>query len=67
MSLTFGAFNAQAADDNKYPAANFKPTVVFIDNDLAKQYIPKPKAPRETTPFDSKYPAASFTPKVIYP
>lgn len=51
---------AQAATDDKYPAANFQPTVIYID-----------KAAVQTTAaaepeFDAKYPAANFQPQVIY-
>lgn len=49
------SFNASAAADDKYPAANFEPSVIYIDKDVATQ-----------TPKDDKYPAANFEPKVIY-
>jgi len=49
------SFNALAATDDKYPAANFEPSVIYIDKDVAPQ-----------TPKDDKYPAANFEPKIIY-
>jgi hypothetical protein len=50
-----GSVNAAAAADDKYPAANFEPSVIYMDKDIA------PQAPK-----DDKYPAANFEPKVIY-
>jgi hypothetical protein len=44
--------------DPKYPASNFTPVVVFVDDQLADQ---------TQAEFDPKYPAAYFKPKVIYP
>ncbi len=49
------SFTASAAADAKYPAANFEPSVIYIDKDVAA-----------STPKDDKYPAANFEPKVIY-
>ena len=49
------SFNASAAADDKYPAANFEPSVIYMDKDVVAQ-----------APKDDKYPAANFEPKVIY-
>ncbi|NOT12043.1 MAG: hypothetical protein HOP23_09475 [Methylococcaceae bacterium] len=49
------SFNALAAADAKYPAANFEPSVIYIDKDVSAQ-----------SAKDDKYPAANFEPKVIY-
>lgn len=66
---------ALATTDNKYPAANFQPKVIYIDKEAVSS-APKAKkseaattvaAASKKTPFDPKYPAASFEPKVIYP
>jgi hypothetical protein len=48
-----------AAQDDKYPAANFEPQVIFIDKDAVKATA----APSED---DGKYPAANFQPKVVF-
>jgi hypothetical protein len=47
-----------AAADAQYPAANFEPSVIYIDKDVS----PQSAAPAK----DDKYPAANFEPKVIY-
>lgn len=49
------SFNTSAAADDKYPAANFEPSVIYMDKDVVAQ-----------APKDDKYPAANFEPKVIY-
>ena len=64
-----------AAADEKYPAADFQPKVVFIDQNAAATAssgsAPATKCPGQAaakqTEFDPKYPAASFEPKVVYP
>ncbi|MDD1612331.1 MAG: hypothetical protein LUQ57_04235 [Methylococcaceae bacterium] len=65
-----------ASADEKYPAADFQPKVVFIDqaaaaasgDSSASAKCPgqQAAAPKQTE-FDPKYPAASFEPKVLYP
>lgn len=60
---------AQAQSDTQYPAANFQPKVIFIDEAAASQHSEAKSAPstgKKTEP-DPKYPAAAFQPKVIYP
>jgi len=52
------------SNDNKYPAANFQPKVIYIDKEAAKAPA---KFFGEKSVFDPKYPAANFEPKVIYP
>ena len=47
------------SDDQKYPATNYQPKVIYID----KEAIAKPET---TTATDARYPASSFQPKVIY-
>ena len=79
-NLTKGLFAALllasnvAGADQKYPAADFEPAIVFQDSD----YIAKNKSTTEsasTKPsqdssvsneVDSRYPAANFQPKVVY-
>jgi hypothetical protein len=59
--------------DEKYPAADFQPTVVYQSNEIkSTQTAAKEAAPVATAPaaahheVDSKYPAADFQPKVLY-
>jgi len=66
-----------ASADEKYPAADFQPKVVFIDQDAAAAASSSSasastkcagQAPAaKQTEFDPKYPASSFEPKVLYP
>jgi len=66
-----------ASDDEKYPATNFQPKVIYQDKEAVKLYKeaakteceerPSAKPEREKAEFDPKYPAASFEPKVIFP
>ena len=67
--IALTSLSASAGSDEKYPAANFQPKVVFLDKESVKA-IPQcqPQKPAEkVTEFDPKYPAANFTPKIIYP
>jgi hypothetical protein len=55
--------------DEKYPAADFQPTVVYQSNDIkSTQTATKEAAPAaaQHAEVDSKYPAADFQPKVLY-
>ncbi|MFZ2169761.1 MAG: hypothetical protein WAW61_09010 [Methylococcaceae bacterium] len=48
-----------AATDSKYPAADFEPSVIYIDKDV----VSTGQAQNETDP---KYPASNFTPIVVF-
>ena len=48
-----------AATDSKYPAADFEPSVIYIDKDAAG-------AEQVQNEADPKYPASNFTPIVVY-
>ena len=64
LALTAFAFLALtniATASEKYPAADFQPTVIYSDASAAKT---APQASSEAT--DPKYPAANFQPTVIY-
>jgi hypothetical protein len=63
LSIAISSLNAYAAADDKYPAANFEPSVVYMDKDYAGG---SSSAATSQTPKDDKYPAASFEPKIIY-
>jgi hypothetical protein len=80
-NLTKGLFTALllvssvVGADEKYPAADFQPSVVYQDenyikNNSSTQTTVKNAAPvvaeAKSTEVDSKYPAADFQPKVIY-
>ena len=47
-----------AAADSKYPAADFEPSVIYIDKDATKD--------QTQNESDPKYPASNFTPIVVY-
>jgi hypothetical protein len=62
-----------AGADQKYPAADFQPEVIFQDNDYiaknnpsAKSSVLSAKSIPSSPEVDSKYPAANFQPQVIY-
>ncbi len=75
--FTFASITVSATSDDQYPASNFQPKVVYIDNDLAEQLSDKSvdqpmkkisdADSASNAQFDPKYPAAYFQPKVIYP
>jgi hypothetical protein len=79
-NLTKGLFTALllvssvVSADEKYPAADFQPSVVYQDenyikNSASTQTAVKNAAPvvaEAKTEVDSKYPAADFQPKVLY-
>lgn len=48
-----------AAADSKYPAADFEPSVIYLDKDA----IAKDQGQNESDP---KYPASNFTPVVVF-
>jgi hypothetical protein len=62
--------------DEKYPAADFQPSVVYQDENYiknnsstqpaVKHAAPAAAAATTHTEVDSKYPAANFEPKVVY-
>lgn len=59
--IALTAFKVNASDV-RYPASNFQPKVVYMDENVAKT-----SAKETTEATDSQYPAANFQPKVIYP
>ncbi len=79
-NLTKGLFTALllvssvVSADEKYPAADFQPSVVYQDENYIKNSSSTQTAVKHATPVvaeaktevDSKYPAADFQPKVIY-
>ncbi len=54
--------------ETEYPAADFKPKVIYQDVDSSKSAAAPTKQAKsvESTEADSKYPAADFEPKVLY-
>ena len=56
------------ASPEKFPAADFKPTVIYRDAELIKSYGASKPAAAEAVHHapDPKYPAAYFTPTVIH-
>jgi hypothetical protein len=84
-NLTKGAFalfllaSTAAVADQKYPAADFQPEVLYQDSDYiaknspssttSKTSVSTPKSTSIATAsndVDSKYPAANFQPEVVY-
>lgn len=59
-SINLYSLSATAGED-KYPASDFQPTVIFIDKNTVSITSTRKKAV-----FDPKYPAANFEPKIIY-
>lgn len=57
--IALNSFIVSAATDSKYPAADFEPSVIYIDKDAAA------KAPSQNE-SDPKYPASNFTPTVVF-
>lgn len=58
--------SAVAGADDKYPASDFKPTVVYQDEAAAKESVSSAPTKSPTSSSDSQYPAANFEPKVLY-
>lgn len=54
--------------EDKYPASDFQPTVVYQDEAVVKEAASAPakSAPSAASASDSQYPAANFEPKVLY-
>lgn len=48
-----------AATDSKYPAADFEPSVIYMDKDAVTKDQPQNES-------DPKYPASNFTPVVVF-
>lgn len=76
--LSLCSVAAMAASDSQYPASDFQPKVVFIDEQAAaaasssssgdsSKCPGQQQAQAKQTEFDPKFPAASFEPKVVYP
>jgi hypothetical protein len=57
--IALNPFIVSAANDSKYPAADFEPSVIYIDKDV----IAKDQSQNESDP---KYPASNFTPIVVF-
>ena len=57
--IALNPLTASAATDSKYPAADFEPSVIYINKDAAAQ----DQAQNESDP---KYPASNFTPIVVF-
>ena len=63
LGFALAAFNpltSFANTDNKYPASDFQPSVIYIDKSAVTEAAVAEEA------ADPKYPAANFQPKVVY-
>jgi len=61
--------SAVAVAEDKYPASDFQPKVVYQDEAVAKQAESSPVSKSTSSASsanDSQYPAANFEPKVVY-
>ena len=58
-ALAINTLSVSAANDDKYPAANFEPSVIYSAKDSAATG----QAQNESDP---KYPASNFTPIVVF-
>jgi hypothetical protein len=61
--------SAVVGAEDKYPASDFQPKVVYQDEDAGKQAesgAPAKSASSASSGGDSQYPAANFEPKVLY-
>ena len=72
LALSTLAAGAALASEDKYPAANFQPSVIFSNPELvAKSTSGAATADMaqaaHAVQADPKYPAAYFNPSVIYP
>ena len=62
LSIAIIAFNpliVSAATDSKYPAADFEPSVIYIDKDAVSTV-------QSQNEYDPKYPASNFRPIVVF-
>lgn len=77
-AIALGPLTASAgSDDEKYPATNFQPKIIYQDKEAIGSYKEATKTEceerasakpeRQKAEFDPKYPAANFEPKVIFP
>lgn len=65
IASNFGS--TQVFADEKYPAADFSPSVIYLDESYtASKNKSAQETTKETSKADPAYPAANFTPKVIY-
>ena len=57
--IALNPLSISAATDNKYPAADFEPSIIYTDKDA----VAKDQSQNESDP---KYPASNFTPIVVF-
>ena len=74
LALSTLAAGAALASEDKYPAANFQPSVIFSNPELVAKSTSGAGAATadmaqaaHAVQADPKYPAAYFNPSVIYP
>lgn len=58
-AVALNTLGVSAATDDKYPAANFEPSVIYIAKDAGA-------AGQAQNESDPKYPASNFTPIVVF-
>lgn len=72
LVLGLSAASSVVASEEKYPAAEFKPTVIYSNAELVAQTssgTASVSAPAHmaAVAVDPKYPAAYFNPVILYP
>lgn len=72
LVLGLSATSSVVASEEKYPAAEFKPSVIYSNADLISQTSgatasPSVSAHVAVVQVDPKYPAAYFNPVILYP
>ena len=74
IALGLTAVSTAMASEDKYPAYNFQPSVIYSNPELIEKTSSLPasrsasvQAAAPAVVADPKYPAAYFVPSVIYP
>lgn len=66
LTITIGIlYSLTSTAEDKYPAANFEPKVIFLEKTVKAQ-SPAPSPDQASDKNDPKYPAANFQPQVVY-
>lgn len=72
LALSLGGSAIAQASEDKYPACDFQPTVIYSNPELIEKTSAGGSAggaaaSAQAAMADPRYPAAYFTPTVIYP
>lgn len=66
--LIFGSLASFAGSDEKYPAFDFQPKVIYADEEMIAASVKSSPATtvKQSSEIDPDYPAYNFQPKVIF-